>query len=196
VVDGRFLGLRVIDQTQNSLMKNAQLRSAMSEGYRAASSIRRHQMVKVMLTDGQHPDTSASAVIVSLMPGPHEIPDPPFDPVIVRLWQPESEAVYEPEQVQRSQLALSPDQEDLDRLRDVWSGHRYSGFASLARTVRRLLLFAAVAFGLVILAGAWRTYAWFTTRWDIAEDRATSAKALNEFRAARKKHDGSTANHA
>jgi len=184
VVDGRFLGLKVYDNTSDKIMQNSFLRLAMNEGFRSADVVRRHQMDEIWLQDGQHPESGDPAVIVVVKPKPHEVPRPPFEPIGVRRWRPEEGKVYNAEDLARRQRNRTPDMEDLAQIRHIFSGHRFTEVNSLFRSVRRLLVYVVFGLALVLMAGIYRSYAWFSTRSDTAAERSRSDGALRGFKAA------------
>ena len=185
VVDGTFLGIEVADHTRDHYMNNAELRLAMNEGIAKSNPIRKHQMETIWLQDGQHPDTGAPAVLVTVQPGVGEIPSPPFVPVAVRRWEPSPNEEYVLDELQEMRRIYQPNQEDLDRLRDVWSGGRFAKSGSLFGSIRWLFLFLGIGMVLIIVAGAYRALAWQSSRWDRAADVQRESAALSRLQSKR-----------
>jgi hypothetical protein len=185
VVDGTFLGIQVADNTRDKYMNNAELRLAMNEAYTQSNPVRRYQMNTIWLQDGQHPDTGAPAVVITVQPGQGEIPSPPFVPVAVRRWEPGPDEEFVLDELQEMRRIYPPNHEDLDRLREVWSGGRYAKSGSLFGSIRWMLVFVAIGIGLIVVAGAYRALAWRSTRWDRAADEKRESAALARLQSAR-----------
>jgi hypothetical protein len=185
ILDGRFLGLQLNDRTRDQFGHNAWLRMAMNEGFTAADSVRRFQMEAIHLQEGQHPATGEPAVLVSIEPKEFEMPDPPFATVAVRRGRPRTGPVLDANRRRELSRNLPPQEEDLASLRQEWSGNRYSDVNSLVTSFRYLAAGIVGGLGLLILAGAYRTLAWQTTRWNISDDHARSDAALARFHTAR-----------
>ena len=185
VVDRQFLGIQVADHTRDQFMNNAYLRLAMNEGYTKSNPVRKYQMETIWLQDGQHPETGEPAVLISVQPGRGEIPSPPFVPVAVRRWEPDPDEQFVLDELQEMRRIYPPNQEDLDRLREVWSGGRYAKAGSLFGSIRWLFVFVAMGIGLIVVAGAYRALAWRSTRWDRAADEKRENAALSRLQSAR-----------
>lgn len=185
VVDGKFLGIQVADNTRDRYMNNAELRLAMNEGYTKSNPVRKYQMNTIWLQDGQHPETGAPAVLITVQPGQGEIPSPPFVPVAVRRWEPGPDEEFVLDELNAMRSRYPPNQEDLDRLREVWSGGRYAKSGSLFGAIRWLFVFVAFGVGLIVAAGAYRALAWRSTRWDRAADEKRENAALARLQSAR-----------
>jgi hypothetical protein len=188
-VDGRFLGLEIQDQTRDHFIQNPWLRKAIQDGRRVSDAFRRHQLDQICLLEGQHGDSGESAVMIMLVPKPHEIPDPPFEPVAVRRWQPEPGKVYTAARLAELQLSQPPHPEDLDRLRNALSGHRYREVSSLFSGFRIMLGVVIVGGVLIVLAGAYRCFAYVTSRWDPVADAQQHDTRLRALKAARARHE-------
>jgi hypothetical protein len=182
---GRFLGLDFYDHTRDQYSENAWLRHAMNEGFTAASAVRRFQMDAIHLYDGQHPATGEPAVVVNVVPKDLEEPNPAFEPVAVRRGKTDLRNLRDTQQLRDVQRRRKPNTEDLQKLRQVWSGGRFAAWKSFYRSARLILVAIMVGFFVLILAGAYRSFVWRTSRWDSLEDRARSDAALQRFRAER-----------
>ncbi len=185
VVDNEFLGIQVADNTRDKYMNNAELRLAMNEGYMKSNAVRRYQMHTIWLQDGQHPETGAPAVLITVQPGVGEIPSPPFVPVAVRRWEPGPDEEFVLDELREMRRTYPPNQEDLDQLREVWSGGRYAKSGSLFGSIRWLFVFVGIGVGLIVFAGAYRALAWRSTRWDRAADEKRENAALARLQSAR-----------
>jgi hypothetical protein len=185
VENGKFLGLKVHDNTSDKIMQNPYLRLAMNEGFRSADVVRRHQMGEIWLHDGQHPDSGEPAVMITVEPKPHEIPRPPFESVAVRRWKPgEDDPEYDAQAVVQRQLTRTPNEEDLAAMRDNWSGHRYQEATSLIGMIRRLLALVVIALSVVLIAGIYRSYLYFATQSQLGADGTRGDAALGKLKAA------------
>lgn len=182
VVNGMFLKIPVADQTRDQMLINPWLRLAMNTGHRAATSVRRYQIADILVRDGQHPETGEPAVLVMITPKAHEYPDPPFDPVAIRRWKPPADRYYSLDRIAEMQRVHPPNEADLQRLAEVWSGDRVSEAESMVGYFYRLLLFTGLGIGLIVLAGAYRSFQWLATRWDSATDQQKSRGALVKLR--------------
>ncbi|MDA1049269.1 MAG: hypothetical protein O3C40_02165 [Planctomycetota bacterium] len=185
LVDGTFLGIEVADNTHDQFMNNVELRLAMNEGFTKSNSVRKYQMGMIWLQDGQHPDTGTPAVLVTVEPGRGEIPSPPFVPVAVRRWEPGSDEEYVLDDLQTMRLVYPPNKKDLDRLREVWSGGRFSKSDSLFGSIRWMFVYLVIGMGLIVVAGAYRALAWRSSRWDRAADVQRHDAALERLQSAR-----------
>ncbi|MBC8356522.1 MAG: hypothetical protein H8E66_31465 [Planctomycetes bacterium] len=185
IVDGQFLGVKVADNTSDQYMNNVELRLAMNEGFKASNSIRKYQMNTIWLHDGQHPDSGTPAVLITVQPKRGELPDPPFEPVAVRRWEPDPQSDVHLDALPEMRLMNSPNTEDLDQLREVWSGGRHAKVGSLFGWVGRLFLFVAIGLGLVLCAGAVRSNAWRSSRWDRSADAQHEGAVLSRLQSAR-----------
>ncbi|MBP87802.1 MAG: hypothetical protein CMJ64_13945 [Planctomycetaceae bacterium] len=149
---GEFLGLRVFDETHDGYINNPWLRMAMNEGFSASTSVRQYQAESISLRDAQHDETGEAAVLVNVEVKRFERPVPAYEPVVVRRWSPERGAFDAAENV-REALRI-PNQEDLDRLREVWSGGRYADTEPLYASLRWLVVLVVIAGALVLGAAA------------------------------------------
>lgn len=182
IINGMFLGVLIDDDTDDKFSSNAWLRLAMNTGHQAATPARRYQISDISVKDGQHPDTGEAAAIVILTPRAQEFPLPPFEPVAVRRWQPPADIYYSREKIAELQRIRPPNQDDLDRLAEVWCGKRIGEAESLIRSMYRLLLFTLIGIGFILLAGAYRSYQWLATRWDSFADQQASGHAVQQLR--------------
>ena len=157
IVNGTFLGLTVEDRTSDQFLSNPWLRVALHEAYRSAYAVRRHQMSAVLLHDGQHPETGEAAVLIIVTPRHQETPQPPFQPVAIRRWRPKRQIVETAEQLAVLKRMQPPSAEDLNQLRDVWSGGRYANGQEMFRNFRTILMIMASGIVLIIAAGAYRS---------------------------------------
>ena len=185
VVDGKYLGIEIADKTHDHYMSNAALRLAMHEAVEAANPVRRYQMGTIWLHDGQHAESGSPAVMVTIAPTLHEIPSPAFEPVAVRRWKPDPNVTYDLDALPQMRLVNSPNAEDLDRLREVWSGGRSAKVDPLYSTIRRMFVFVLIGLALMVAAVAYRTNAWRSTRWDRAADVQRENAALSRLKSAR-----------
>ncbi len=185
LIDDTFLGIQVEDHTHDQYINNAELRLAMNEGFKASNSIRRYQMQTIRLQDSQNSGTGEPVVLVTVEPGHGEIPSPPFEPVAVHRWEPGPKDDYPPDELREMRMVYSPNTEDLDRIRDVWSGGRSKSRKSLFGSVSWLFVFTAIGMGLLVLAGAYRSNAWRISRWDRAADVKHHDATLAKIRSAR-----------
>jgi len=185
VVDGKFMGIEVADNTRDQYMNNAALRLAMNESFVKSNTVRKYQMGTIWLQDSQHPETGEPAVLVTVEPGRGEIPSPPFVPVAVRRWEPDPNDEYLLDDLQNMRLVNAPNEEDLDRLREVWSGGRFAKSHSLYGSIRWLFVFLAIGMGLIVVAGAYRSLAWQSSRWDRGADVQHHDAALSRLQTAR-----------
>jgi hypothetical protein len=191
VVDGEFLGIHISDQTHDRFSRNAWLLATIRDGRRGADVFRRHQLDAISLQDGQDAKSGEPAVLVVPIPKPNEIPDPPMEPITVRRWKPKEGRVYQAEELVRLQLASPPNADDLFRLRDMISGNRYGASVSLLRGVWITLAFVAAGMALIVLAGAYRCFAYVSTRWDMLAANKKDAAARQSLRTARAEQEKS-----
>jgi hypothetical protein len=185
IVDDTFLGIQVEDKTHDQYMKNAGLRLAMNEAFKASNSVRRYQMARISLQDGQHAETGEAAVLVIVVLRAKELPQPPFEPVAIRRWQPDPDKDFPLDELQTMRLISAPNEDDLARLRHVWSGGKFAEVDSLFGSIGWLFAFVVAGMGLVVLAGAYRTFAWQSSRWDRAADVERHANAQSRLQTAR-----------
>jgi hypothetical protein len=191
VVDGEFLGIHISDQTHDKFSRNAWLLATIRDGRRGADVFRRYQLDALSLQDGQDAKSGEPAVLVVPVSRPNEIPDPPMEPITVRRWKPQAGRVYQAEELARLQLTSPPNAEDLFRLRDMISGNRYGASVSLLRGVWITLAFVAAGMALIVLAGAYRCFAYVTTRWDMLAANKKDESARQSLRTARAEQEKS-----
>jgi hypothetical protein len=191
VVDGEFLGIHISDKTHDQFSRNAWLRATIRDGRRGADVFRRHQLDAISLQDGQDAKSGEAAVLIVPAARPNEMPDPPMEPVTVRRWKPQAGRVYQSEELVPLQLANPPNSEDLFRLRDMISGNRYGASVSLLRGVWITLALVAAGMALIVLAGAYRCFAYVTTRWDMLAANKKDASARQALRTARAEQEKS-----
>lgn len=191
VEDGEFLGIHISDKTHDQFSRNAWLRVTIRDGRRGADVFRRHQLDALSLQDGQDAKSGEAAVLIVPTARPNEMPDPPMEPVTVRRWKPQAGRVYRAEELVPLQLANPPNSEDLFRLRDMISGNRYRASVSLLRGVWITLALVAAGMALIVLAGAYRCFAYVTTRWDMLDANKKNAAARQSLRTARAEQEKS-----
>jgi hypothetical protein len=183
VAEGLFLGILIDDRTHDRFASNAWLRLAMNSGHQAAIPARRFQIDRISLKDGQHPETGEAAAIVVLTPKPQETPLPAFEPVAVRRWQPSGPTQHTAEKLAEAQRIRPPNPDDLRRLEESWSGKQRAAAESLVTALYRLLFFTAIGMSFILIAGAYRSFQWMSTKWDssLVEQQA-SRTALHKLR--------------
>jgi hypothetical protein len=147
---GEFLGLQVFDETHDGYIENPWLRLAMNEGFSASTSVRQYQAESISLRDSSHGETGAAAVLVNVELKRFERPVPPYEPVLVRRWSPQP-GEPEVEETVRESVRM-PNQEDLDRLREVWSGGRYADATPLYGSLTWLIVLVAISAAIVLVA--------------------------------------------
>jgi hypothetical protein len=105
--------------------------------------------------------------------------------VAVRRWTAGEGEVHEAQELVELQRTLSPNKDDLMRIRQVWSADRYAEAAALSKAMYRVLFWVAVGLGLALLGVAYRCYSVLSTRWDTVDDRHHESSALGSLKTAR-----------
>ena len=185
IVDGRYLGVLVRDRTRNHVLQNTFLRAAIHDGFRTAHVLRRHQIWEFRLIDTWHTESNEPAVTLIIVPTPNDQPNPPFDPVTIRLWTPPPDVPYDAEKLAAAQLQSPPRSEDLVLVRQVVSGGRYTDFDGLLLAVRGVFVFVIAGLAIIVAGAAYLCRAFMAVRWDTLTDARKYDEDLRTMQAAR-----------